>query len=415
MHASSSQALITKYKTALSGLAIQDGDFDFGDLVTRLEPLYKEVKKTAAELISADNLEIRVIFDVIKTVTPDMTGKLLHLLGEAKLLEMAQSFEQLIASQPEKCSVSIPLDSQLPEGVHKIVLAENVFLETISSNDKGGSSDKASALVLALAGGHTSEPRDNKAFLTVHVSGYSFLGRLTEKGVRDAYALLRQVIYLGLGADCFTHKSWSTSFKPIKAILNTATNGTKKIDFPPSFQAYIANLQIAEGAFKRSYLLGPSPDTPEGKIENYQQRAKIISDFTKRPANEIAGIDRAIDWAFEAILNRNHEKGFVQTCIGLETILGDDNLQDHITKRLADRASYLLASDRMKRAEIGADIEKIYRLRSQVVHGRQNITTADEELVSNADNYLRRCIMKEIQSLANSDSGLLKYFSLGGS
>jgi hypothetical protein len=61
----------------------------------------------------------------------------------------------------------------------------------------------------------------------------------------------------------------------------------------------------------------------------------------------------------------------LQNCIGIEALLGDDEKDEPLTTRLADRCAYLLAKSSEERAAIRQRFKRIYAVRAKLVHGRK--------------------------------------------
>lgn len=107
-------------------------------------------------------------------------------------------------------------------------------------------------------------------------------------------------------------------------------------------------------------------------------------------------IRAAAEWQIDALSNHNETMALVQTCIGLESIYGDDSSNGGLTDTLSDRCAYSLASSFEDRARIKSEFKEIYRLRSKIVHGvTNNLKSEDRVHARNAYRLLRDSIKKE--------------------
>jgi len=89
-------------------------------------------------------------------------------------------------------------------------------------------------------------------------------------------------------------------------------------------------------------------------------------------------IKSAIEWYIDSYTTENTTISFLQICIALEAIFGDDNGREGITKTLADRCAYLIGTSIQDRKKIRERFEKLYSVRSKLVHGSVASLTHDE-------------------------------------
>ena len=102
------------------------------------------------------------------------------------------------------------------------------------------------------------------------------------------------------------------------------------------------------------------------------------------------------DAAFDSHANDNDTLAFIQACIGIEAVIGDDT-KDNITATLADRCAYLLGDSISARKKIREKFEKLYDIRSKVVHGRKACLDDEQRhFLDYAQIMLKRVIGKEI-------------------
>ena len=116
---------------------------------------------------------------------------------------------------------------------------------------------------------------------------------------------------------------------------------------------------------------------------------------------DVARVKLASEWAFDAYLNENLTLSFLQTCIALEALFGDDNDGDNVTKTLADRCAYLVGNDIKGRRTIRENFRALYSVRSKIVHGCVGALAPDEERYLDwGKSILEYSIFKEIKHLS---------------
>lgn len=106
-------------------------------------------------------------------------------------------------------------------------------------------------------------------------------------------------------------------------------------------------------------------------------------------------IHAGLEWSFDSRATHNETQAFIQACIGIEALLGDDDQERGLTALLADRCSFLLGTTSSQRTAIASQFRQIYRVRSQLVHGRRKRISLDERatlwaLSGILDDVLRR-------------------------
>ncbi|MBM2835346.1 MAG: hypothetical protein HW406_2507, partial [Candidatus Brocadiaceae bacterium] len=178
------------------------------------------------------------------------------------------------------------------------------------------------------------------------------------------------------------------------------------VNLPQTVSDYISKLRLNKDILKPTedeILLGEFEDgktlTPSEKakilIERLRHAIKLLE--TSDDDENSESIKTAIEWTFDSITNDNDTFAFIQACIGLEAILGDDGTKEKLMKTLADRCAYLLGGKISNRRKVREDFEKLYDIRSKLVHGRK-VKLDNEQLgfLRFAQNMLESIIWKEI-------------------
>lgn len=158
--------------------------------------------------------------------------------------------------------------------------------------------------------------------------------------------------------------------------------------FPIPYAKFLSELEMCDNM--------ENPTFQRKALETIKETSKLLDNESAESRNIIS----AIDWCVQSEINLDMTMGFIQTCMGLEALLGDNSLEAGLTLTLTDRCAYLIGKGMTERTEIKKDFKAIYQLRSKLVHGRMNkINPKDRVLCGKATKYLKRAIQKELTHL----------------
>lgn len=110
----------------------------------------------------------------------------------------------------------------------------------------------------------------------------------------------------------------------------------------------------------------------------------------------------ASQWLFDSYATRDELLSFVQSMVVLEILLGDKKTSDAIGvgELIRNRFAYLIGTNQKERTELMDDFNKIYRVRSQIVHsGKHRLTLEERMLFSRLRWMCLRLITKELELL----------------
>lgn len=156
---------------------------------------------------------------------------------------------------------------------------------------------------------------------------------------------------------------------------------------PLSISKYISSLEIK-----------PNKNKNPGVIINVI--SNTINHLIEDQSSEAKRIRMAIGWYMNSSYNEDDTMAFLQICMGLEAIFGDDQDQGGLTKMLADRCAYLIGKNINQRRKIRDSFGKIYTIRSKIVHGVINRLSDDDKFMRNyAKGLLQAALKKEIVNL----------------
>lgn len=140
----------------------------------------------------------------------------------------------------------------------------------------------------------------------------------------------------------------------------------------------------------------------EKTSESFETANLLLTNNSK----EALRIRAAIDWLVQADMTDDETMSFIQICMGLESIFGDDDYEGSLTTILADRCAYLIGKNIKDRGEIKTLFRDIYKVRSKIVHGvRNHLSEKEEHLQYLARAFLSKSILKEIDNLELMSNG----------
>jgi hypothetical protein len=150
------------------------------------------------------------------------------------------------------------------------------------------------------------------------------------------------------------------------------------VSLPPNIEKFIDRISFNKE--NKYYKIAREKDG-EAVIDYIKNILNLPAKLISAPPEikEAVAVRSAAEWAFEASISENETIAFLQTCIGLEAILGDDSDRDSLTETLADRCAYLIADSIQARKRIRKNFKELYRLRSKLVHGRAVRLNGDEK------------------------------------
>lgn len=328
--------------------------------------------------------------------------------GATRLMSMLEGL-------PYKCTAFFPLHLQIPEEINSLKISNNIKILQSKEIDKFYE-NKTSPLIKALAGG---AHYNAQYYLCITTNGYPGIYG-DGHAIVEAVQKLREFIYLSgllkygemntykrpsLWPDCFyvsgitgtERQNFSISQSTIYGLENFSFKDTiwepKKILPPPGAKSARTLLTGAYTAPEKGHK-----KYAEAIEQGFQEKIKWVTNFLSIEKSRTTSVSRAIEWGFMGKTNHDLNAGFIQTCIGLEAVIGDS---EHVTsERLYDRASYMLGKSQKERKEIYDNFKNIYALRSSVVHGNVDIKTkAEKGLTYQAGWLLERILINEINML----------------
>lgn len=230
-------------------------------------------------------------------------------------------------------------------------------------------------------------PYTKSDFLKEYINDLNtFLFFITEHGLVALKENVDDLPELGLGLSGMYDKHL------IKKYNATITDNNFPLEtfsesLPLSISKYLSSLELKAN----------QPDNPEEIIDYI---STIISHLIEDQSSEAKRIRMAIGWYMNSSYNEDDTMAFLQICMGLEAIFGDDQDQGGLTKMLADRCAYLIGKNMTQRRKIKEGFGKIYTIRSKIVHGVINrLNEEDKSMRNYAKGLLQAALKREIVNL----------------
>jgi len=431
LHIEAKKILKRYLENILSKSKLSNGSVDFD------ENTYKEIYKYIGEAKKLKGIWMRDtdLYGLIYKQTSDYltenikerwktSGYLKDIIGDNGIKNLSDRIIAYLESIPRKYYVYFELPSVKGIGVKEINLTDDISLiERVNENDFsevniesriGGIYGKV------LSGGKLQK---EKMYVRIQTQGYAD-DTFESSAVKKAYSKFKQFILLAKTkgllvegergittfGDLFGYRIEQGS--PIFVVYDKEPDTEKYlITLPKIVSEYISKLHINEDILK--------PDRYENdKVKILQNRLQYPIKLLKTPDTDAdtEPIKTAIEWAFDSLTNDNETVAFIQACIGLEAILGDDEKEEpqkSLQEKLADRCAYLLGKNFSERKNLRKNFIKLYQTRSKLIHGRKaELDKEHRGFLRFSQNILSRIIWKEISYIEDKEeiSDMLKQY-----
>jgi len=421
MHPEAEKNIKRLVKNTLDTLPIRDGWPEIG--FPGFEDLTREVLKYKKDWLGYSDVYRISLIHIKRSLEGEhpgeqtLSGQLADLLSESGHKDLIECISQFFISIPRKYLIYLPLPSLagFEFEIEPLELQQGILFK-VSSQVK--TLEPQNWLTMALGVPKLDEELSiGDSYLCVRVEGYSggFLGdSATEEALRAFKILLHaglttdlfeideyrqpqstDLSYFGLGIEQPQHRIPKISVKSSDQTggEETVTYTELPIDFTRFVQSifFHRNNQVLEKAKQGKDALSSF------LIASFKKHASLLGQNT----SEAESIKLAIEWGINSRIVENKTLSFIQICMALESILGDDLEEEQgLTASLADRCAYLLAKGSKARKLARKTFKEIYKLRSNLVHGRSSRWTDDMDLSRHrAESILDAAIAKELESL----------------
>lgn len=419
MHDKAILLIENKIKGSLVNCNIEDNFPEFESLYIHISSLSNEVLKHKKQWLNYSDI-FSIFYDfVIESISDkiikvaknkdeevkEINGNLWDILGEKDGEKLVNRIKEFIVSIPRDFDIYIPLPKNTLNITENIQLSEGLAIVVFNEAEKVPVAHQENALLSGL--GNNFEL--GKVYLRQRLSGYcgnNIEDFSNKKAISNFKILMQQGIFrqlfkvnydeiLGVGLLRMSSIHQVPKVHLLIIDINRTPEKVLKVELPLDFSKFISNIDFN--------LFRPK----ESLAKNGFELEKVIISYLKKPValiecndDDSFRVKSAIQWCFNSYVLENNTIAFLQICIGLEAIFGDNGYNGSLTEILADRCSYLVSSDIKGRKSIKEEFKKLYKVRSQLVHG--NITELDSNQKQHLDwgrTILEYAISKEIKHL----------------
>lgn len=321
-----------------------------------------------------DSTEIRTLKDIIT---------------KKALLEIENTLVALIESIPREYTFYFKLSNN-DKAEMNFTLSPDLQIKTIKPGDNELDifTRSSSFIGEVIASGKIEKQfKVGDQIVILKSMGYAD-SEVDESGVFPVLSILKSLLFLGSIVKIFDHTDiislWSRSRGADLIFID-------KRDPLESKKIYCYN---EVGVLVEQFMISTA--------NKYSALAK--SDLLKIFSGNLSGVDTspilaAAEWGFDSWASINETVSFIQVCIGLEAILGDDN-KTAVSKVLTERCAFILGKSTQERNRIRAEFKEIYKIRSEIVHGRKvRLDKEGENALLQATYYLKMLLLQEMTNL----------------
>lgn len=335
-----------------------------------------------------------------------VNGLLKDLFSASLIDDVEGKIITFIESVPREYVIYIPLPLITDIGIEELSIGNGVVLLQIDKAGIPGNSENEFLETLT-----SQEKIKRGTYLRINACGYASWS-LDDSAFQSAISVLKQVIYLGKSQGIFKERRVALTGVgllgnqrymanlEILAVSDKSEHVEGRASLSNNFAKLIENLIITEELKDHSDAKKVGEYVPNAFLRKFDDIRKLLT--TKEDDTFSAAIKSAIEWAFDAGISDNQTVSFVQACIGLEAILGEEAGNEPLTATLSDRCAYLLGRNPRSRKQIREDFKKLYSIRSKVVHGRAvRLSEGEQYYLEWAKSILHSLIKKELTLIPN--------------
>ncbi len=409
MHPNSLESIKNHIEIALQGCLVKDRWPIFDSYTDNVFSLSREVIKHKKQWLTVSNC-YSIFLDHLHpylerkfTQREDATGKLTELIDQDEILELKTSILDFITSIPRAYEIYFPLPSFKDPEINNIQLSDSLFIKKFNEGD------------ITLVNGLRGIPigfrklEAGTTYVVIKASGYARRS-IDDMAFRESLSSLKQLLHMCLVLNLIKLQEPAFSlggflggalYSPtIEATIIDLANQNEvfgSITLPLSIAFHIHKIILNTSSKK---FTDAKQHGEEGIGNLFKSGLNETSYLIKTSHSNAQSVKSAIEWAFDSQVEENETISFIQLCIGLEAILGEETGREPLTETLADRCAYLLANTIESRKKIRSIFREFYSLRSTLVHGR-SIRLKDEEkgFLEWGKNVLNGTILKEIKNL----------------
>lgn len=331
-----------------------------------------------------------------KKITKGVRFKLSEVLDSDEIRKLEEDIINFFKSIPRSYSLYLRLGRDTftpPQAVTKI--SDKISLVVVQDNDP-----LLELKVTLRFEGEKPAFKAGNILLRIQITGHARDSYNDDSALSDAYSLLKQVCYIGLQTEIFQESSnniWRLMSKNIECYLYLvdeieSPNKCTAIRAPSYAEKLLDGLRVNKDSFS---LLSSN-----SKIV---KNIGFICDQAIE-SSPLGYLKTAAEWAFESGANPDRTNSFIQLCVALEAILGEDSKPEvGLTEQLSDRCAFYIGSDMQSRQRIRDNFRDLYKHRSKLVHGKKAKLSGDDYASYDwGKKILDYIFMKELRNIKGS-------------
>jgi len=378
--------ITAKIKGLLQTATVANGDADFQrdlfDEFIRFLGAYSPWKDCLRDL-DCWHIAYRWLYSVVD-IPKEANGLLKDCLPPERLMALHDEIVAELLSYPRKYSVCFELPALKDTEQQGIQLIPGVTLLRAAPGEQFPGAlfpEKGLGSAINNGLGYRATLREGSSYLVIEASG--FVDRSTNSSAgSSALSRFKQIIQLcevhGFGFEKrFRGGLWPRTEADVIAIdRGPGHSRNLSIDIPQEMRERMASLTVKQTPITTGGLLALAMEPKLQSISDTLVKgfARYRSLFEAPDANlDAQRLWAGLEWAFDSHVAGNETQAFLQACIGIEAVLGDDDVERGLTEKLADRCAYLLGRSISERREICSSFKEIYKVRSHLVHGRSAV------------------------------------------
>lgn len=335
---------------------------------------------------------------------------------EAKALSLVEQLESL----PWNYTLSMELPSKVDTFSHELLKGFAITDRIRIASSKGDLdvdypmqsydddlSPLANTLVKlgGLLGGSIHEWNEEKAYIQIDVEG--FLGQFgSTTPARRAIEMLRSIYGLAMAQLMLV-----VNYTPRLGLVlggGIPKSGVFVHQHTSDGNEFHSNFEVDD-------LYGPTISDLElhhfFDDKDKDMKAQLVKHVMEKIGDVISSGEKgakivlAAQWLFDSYAAQDPLLSFVQTMVVLEILLGEEEGKDEIGlgELMRNRCAYLIASSHQERAEVLKDFQRIYKVRSQIVHRGKSRLTKEERQLFNTLRWMCLRVIHEEQKLLKAD------------
>nr|WP_315595518.1 HEPN domain-containing protein [uncultured Cupriavidus sp.] len=403
MHAKAMANIRRLIAASIDCCEIENGWPIYSSWATAVNALAVEVVKQKREWISSQDVYF-IFLDHIREILEDQKDtpatRLSEVLIQGQLEQLERALAEYFDSIPRQYDVYLVMPN-FGDEISEIEISKEFGIKVFDKYDELPEFFSGTGSLLSAF----SKTEKRTVFLQTVVAGYCGRG-LQTSGVKTAYG----------------------SFKT--ALQQLISKRVLKVEDVPGSLGFFLSSQHAVQKFDLVYVdrlskkgaKAPLPmdvcrllekARPDTDSENWKKAVaaesahSALKSVLRLPSllmisdsPEAKRVRAATEWCFDSYVSENQTLAFLQTCIGLEALFGDDTSNGSLTHTLADRCAYLIGNNIKGRNTIRERFKELYVMRSKLVHGNAtSLDESDEDFLGWGRTALELSIISEIKHL----------------